>query len=128
MPASLRQYAPLFAALDDKEELDDDFDEQILAMTIGDSDDLKVKARTVSITERLSPLLKAAAVVAVVLTLSNAINQSFKSDSTWVSPDDYAAVEQPNTDEPAMAYDQAADSLLTVTDSLRLSTSSGIME
>ena len=124
MPQQLRQYRGLFAALSDKEELGEDFDERLLAMTEGHA---PVKARTISLTERLRPLFKAAAVVAVVLTLSNAINQSLKSDDTWVDQSDYAAVEV-KTDEPAMAYEQNTDSLLSTGDSLRWAKSDAAME
>jgi len=122
MPAELRLYAPLFAALDEKEELGDDFDERLLAITGQTANrQVKVTARTISIAERLRPLLKAVAVVAVVLTLSNAINQSFKPDSTWLDADDYAAL--PATEgEAAIAYDQTGtDSLLVSVDSLCIS-------
>lgn len=122
MPQELRRYAPLFSMLGQQDVLSDNFDEKILAMT-EDTDRPAthvVKARTASLTEKLRPLLKAAAIVAVVLTLSNAINQSFQNDDTWVDTSEYAAI-QPQTSEPAMAYDQNTDSLLSVADTLRLS-------
>ena len=119
MPDELRRYAALFVALNQKAELTDDFDERILALTEGQP--LRVKARTVSLSERLRPLFKAAAIVAVVLSLSNAINQSFQPASTWDSPERYATVDG-STDEPAMAYEQPADSVYVGADSLRLAT------
>lgn len=119
MPDSLRRYAPLFAAMSQEPSLGDDFDERLLAMTEGTP--RRVKARTVSLTERLRPLFKAAAIVAVVLSLSNALNQSFQPDNTWVGPENYATV-GPNADDPAMAYEQSADSLYLAGDSLRLAT------
>ena len=73
-----------------------------------------VKARTVSLAERLRPLFGAAAVVAILLTLGNAINQSFKQDDTWVDAEEYAQRGQVKVDanEPAVAYEQNSDSLL----------------
>ena len=123
MPDGLRQYAALFVALDEKAELSDDFDERILAMT--EEQPQHVKARTVSLSERLRPLFKAAAIVAVVLSLSNAVNQSFQPDSTWDTPEHYATVDG-STDEPAMAYEHIADSVYVGSDSLRLAT--GVIE
>jgi len=119
MPGELKRYAPLFQAYDEQPTLGDDFDERLLAMTEGQPQ--HVKARTVSLTERLRPLFKAAAVVAVVLSLSNAINQSLQPNNTWTSPDSYATV-GPAGDEPAMAYDKGVDTIYVAGDSLRLAT------
>jgi len=114
MPESLRQYRSLFEAMVPEETLDDDFDERLLHMT---EEAPQVKARVISLGQRLRPLFRAAAVVAIVLTLSNALNQSLGDNSTWVDEDSYALEQMvPSADEPAMAYDQAVDSL--VTDSL----------
>ena len=41
-----------------------------------------------TLTQRLMPLFKAAAVVAIILTLGNAAQAPW--DSTWNTPDDYA--------------------------------------
>ncbi len=120
MPDELKRFAPLFTALNEKTVLGDDFDERVMAMTEGQP--IRVKARSVALSERMRPLFKAAAIVAVVLSLSNAINQSFQPDSTWDSPDDYAVVIDGNSDEPAMAYEQAIDSVHVGSDSLRLAT------
>ena len=51
------------------ERLDEDFDRRMLEMVGEDT----VKARTISLTERLKPLFKAAAIVAIFLTLGNAM-------------------------------------------------------
>jgi hypothetical protein len=114
MPESLRQYRSLFEAMVPEETLDDDFDERLLQMT---EEAPQVKARVISLGQRLRPLFRAAAVVAIVLTLSNALNQSLGDNSTWVDEDSYALEQMvPSADEPAMAYEQPVDSL--VTDSL----------
>ena len=72
VPVRLMPYKDLFTyeheSLED-ERLDEDFDRRILEMVGEDT----VKARTISLTERLKPLFKAAAIVAIFLTLGNAM-------------------------------------------------------
>lgn len=121
MPQEISKYAPIFAMLDEKETLGDDFDDRLLRMTEGN---VAVKARTISLVERLRPLFGAAAVVAILLTLGNAINQSFKQDDTWVDADEYArrGRVEVNTNEPAMAYDSSVDSLVLVNEGMRVAT------
>jgi hypothetical protein len=71
VPAELQQYKALFTIQQDKEQaLGDDFDARILAM-VGQQEP-KQKARVVSFTHRLMPLFRAAAVVAIILTICNA--------------------------------------------------------
>lgn len=73
VPASLLPYKDLFTyGLKDQEEhrLGDDFDRRMLDL-IGEP--APVKARTIHLTERLMPLFKAAAIVAIILTLGNAM-------------------------------------------------------
>ena len=88
LPVELRQFKPLFGALGQDNVLGDDFDERLLQMT---EDAIKVKARTISMAERLKPLLRAAAAVAIILTLSNALNQSFKDSGTWTDKEQFAS-------------------------------------
>ena len=81
VPAELRQYQPLFAyqQLEAKEKhLGADFDNRLLAM-IEEDEPIKVKARTITLTQRLKPLFKAASVVAIFLTLGNAAQESFQT-------------------------------------------------
>jgi len=111
MPAELSQYAPLFEALEPQETLDDSFDERILQMTEVDEAPV-VKARTISIAQRLRPLFSAAAVVAFFLTLTNAMNLQFKSETTSTEEIVVADFEQPSADKPTLAYDQDKDLLL----------------
>ena len=107
MPQELSSYAPLFSMLNEKETLPDDFDQCMLAMA---KDTIQVKARIVSLAERLRPLFGAAAVIAILLTLGNAINQSFKQDDVWVDAERYATVIV-ETGDAAVAYEQTTDSL-----------------
>ena len=109
LPESLRTYRELFAAFEQDEVLGDDFDERMLQMI---EEKPEVKARTISLAERFRPLMRAAAVVAILITLTTALNQSFKDDRVWTNQSDYALENASTGDEPAMAYDQlSADSL-----------------
>ena len=120
MPQELKQYAPLFATLDEKETLGNDFDERILSMLpaeVAEMQPKRVKARTIRLTERLRPLFAAAAMVAIVLTVGNAINQSLRSDNTWTDLDEYASIKD-DSQEPNVAYDQVSDSLTLAKDNI----------
>lgn len=79
IPAELLRYKDLFGYAQEEKErctLGDDFDERILEQTEG----LKlVKAKTISPARRLMQLFKAAAMVAIVLTLGNASQYIFTS-------------------------------------------------
>ena len=82
MPGSLIQFRPLFVyEQEDKEQnvLDEQFDAQLLAMV---GEDAPVKAQKITLTRRLMPLFKAAAMVAIVLTLGNAMVVSMSPDAT----------------------------------------------
>lgn len=88
VPAELRQFQPLFAyqAEETREDvLGSDFDQRLSALMAqeeaagADRQEPKVvKARKLRLGERLRPLLRAAAVVAVILTLGNAIQVPFQ--------------------------------------------------
>lgn len=114
VPGQLRRYAPLFAALTPGEPaLGDDFDERILALT--EEAAPVVKARTVSIAERLRPLLRAAAVVAVVLALGQAMDLSMRSAQPQNDDINYAAYHD-TYEDPAVAFDQVEDALELLSD------------
>ena len=85
VPESLMQYKALFTIQQDKEQaLGDDFDARILAM-VGQQES-KQKAKVVSFTHRLMPLFRAAAVVAIILTIGNAAQAPW--DRGWDDPKD----------------------------------------
>jgi hypothetical protein len=94
LPEALRQYKPLFEAMEKGDVLGTDFDDHILSLidrqTTDNSQSEVSKARIISLQERFRPLLRAAAVVAVILTLSTAINQSFRNDNVWTDEDQIA--------------------------------------
>lgn len=82
VPAALLPYKPLFAYQQEerkREFLGNDFDRRILAMTEGPA---VVKARSITMRQRFAPLFKAAAIVAIILTLGNAMQVPFNEDPT----------------------------------------------
>ena len=81
IPASLLPYRDIFvyqAVSKSEEVLDSDFDDKILALI--DEPEV-VKARTITLRQRLAPMFKAAAVVAIMLTLGNAIQVPFNEQA-----------------------------------------------
>ena len=91
VPTELEQYKALFAMQQQEPTLGDEFDARILAM-VG-QDDEKPKAKVVTLTSRLMPLFRAAAVVAIILTLGNAAQAPW--DRGWDDPKDaYAKFQQ----------------------------------
>ena len=93
VPVWLAKYKTLFVYEAQREEsLGNDFDERILEMV---EQQEPVKARVLTLTQRLMPLFKAAAVVAIILTLGGALQAPW--DSTWNTPEDYAAIQQADT-------------------------------
>nr|WP_314754638.1 pyruvate ferredoxin oxidoreductase [uncultured Prevotella sp.] len=81
IPAELLKYKEIFCyqQQETKEDvLGEDFDKRMLARIAGP---VKVKARMITMTDRLKPLFKAAAIVAIVLTLGNAAQVPFSEDA-----------------------------------------------
>lgn len=77
VPAEMAKYRSLFLYEQTEPKTDvlgDDFDERILSMI---DEQPAVRARVVTLRQRLAPLFKAAAIVAIILTLSNAAQVSF---------------------------------------------------
>ncbi len=95
VPAGLIQYQSLFAyeqSLVEEEKLGEDFDRKILA-EIGEP--MPVKARTLTLRQRLMPLFRAAAIVAIILTLGNALQVPFRhyhDEQTVPMADDYRKI------------------------------------
>ena len=88
IPESLRKFQSLFTC-EQEEALGDDFDARILDM-IGEEEP---KAKVVTLTSRLMPLFKAAAIVAIILTLGNAAQAPWNYG--WDNPkDEYAKFRQ----------------------------------
>lgn len=77
VPAELMRYQDLFGYMQSEpreDVLGPEFDERIIALT---EEPVRVKARVIPLTQRLRPLFKAAAVVAIVLTVGNAAQVPF---------------------------------------------------
>lgn len=115
LPAELKQYQSLFTCELQKEEpLGDDFDARILEM-VGEE---MPKAKTITLASHLKPLFKAAAIVAIVLTLGNAAQAPW--DRGWDDPKEtYAKFHQQETDTVnalgTIQAENVADSSKTVT-------------
>jgi len=78
VPASLLPYKDLFcyeAASAAEDVLGEEFDERILSMI---EEPAPVKARSITLAQRFMPLFKAAAIVAIILTLGNAAQVPFR--------------------------------------------------
>lgn len=86
VPADLLRYRDLFVyEVGEREQtvLDGGFDERLLSKI---KEDEPVKARVVTMRQRLMPLFRAAAVVAIFLTLGNAAQVAFRQDAAPVRP------------------------------------------
>lgn len=97
IPAGMEQWRSLFADEASSQTLDDDFDARMMEM-IGQDDHHtntyhpSPTARRVSLKERLMPLFRAAAVVAIIITVGGALQAPW--DNSWNSPADYATLQQ----------------------------------
>ena len=94
VPASLLQYKALFTyeqTQKEEEVLGEEFDRKMMEMI---NEPTTVKARTIRLTQRLMPLFKAAAVVAIILTLGNAAQVAFNQEDPYDM--NMAEVQQPS--------------------------------
>ena len=109
MPDHLRKFQPLFS-MEKEEPLGDDFDARILNC-IGQKEP---KAKIVTLASRLKPLFKAAAIVAILLTIGNAAQAPWNYG--WDNPqDEYAKHRQQQIDTVNMLSPVQAEN---VTDSI----------
>lgn len=90
VPADLLPWRELFCQ-ETECVLGDDFDARILEAIVDEAP--VVKAREITLTRRLMPLFKAAAAIAIILTIGGALQAPF--DNTWNTPEDYASYQQP---------------------------------
>lgn len=115
VPEALRAYQPLFACQAEESKsqpLGDDFDARILALT---EEAQPQKAKVVTMWKRLTPLFKAAAIVAVVVTIGNAAQFSTKEKSD--EGINYSSYKD-TYEDPSMAYDQVEDALKLVSEGM----------
>ena len=83
IPADLMRYKSLFAYEQreaSEQVLGDDFDSKMLQLIATDDTAEPKKAKVISLSERLKPLFKAAAIVAIFLTLGNAAQVPFQDN------------------------------------------------
>ena len=92
IPAEMEPLRALFTDEASREVLDDDFDARMLEMIREEEAPKAVKAREITLTRRLMPLFKAAAVVAIILTIGGALQAPW--DNSWNTPQDYARIQQ----------------------------------
>ena len=96
VPANLMKYKSLFDCGLQEETLGDDFDARILD-SIGAEGTQAPKAKIVTLASRLKPLFKAAAIVAILLTIGNAAQAPWNYG--WDDPqDEYAKFHQQQID------------------------------
>lgn len=112
IPAELMAYKPLFAYEAEEPKIDvlgDDFDNKILGMT----EEKHANARVITMTQRLKPLFKAAAMVAILITLGNAIQVPFSrhSQDPISNYDGYYKPELDNGTNVAFGDSSAIDTL-----------------
>lgn len=80
VPAHLNQYAELFAYENQSkaECLDDSFKQKMMDMV---EEEPAVEAKVITLTQRFAPVMKAAAVVAVALTIGNVAERAMRENS-----------------------------------------------
>ena len=106
VPVWLAKYQALFNYETQQEDaLGDDFDERILNMI---EQQEPVKARVLTMAQRLKPIFKAAAIVAIVLTLGNAAQAPWE----WGYEDPRAAMEALKADSINMGEPVQAENLV----------------
>ena len=114
VPEHLSRYKDLFVyqQLQQEEHLGADFDARVLA----EIEAPVVKARRMTLTARFMPLFKAAAAVAVVLSLGNVMQHSFFADVREVAADTIG--KQISAPSVALSGDRAATHEKQILDSL----------
>ena len=116
IPADMEKYRDLFSfQLNERQDvvLGDDFDARMLSMVENEQPQTAtVKAREIHLNQRLIPLFKAAAVVAIFLTLGQAAQFSI-GDARSEDEIDYASYKD-TYEDPAIAYDKVQSALQLV--------------
>lgn len=117
VPTDLLRYKTLFAYGQEQKDLalGDDFDEKILS----EIEKPAVQAQRLTLWRRCMPLFKAAAVVALVLSVEIAVQHSLNDTDKQL---DYNYEAYKDTyDDPQMAYEQISTALMMVSDGLNKS-------
>ena len=118
VPAHLLRYKSLFEYQEEQQQVQvsDDFDARLMTR-IKASEPAVVKARRISSGVRLTPLLKAAAVIALVVGLGNLMQRSFFADNAeGIVPDTIG--EQITAPSVALSHEAANASEQQLSDSI----------
>lgn len=126
IPASLLPYRDLFMVEDQMahEHLNEDFDERLMARLQMVNARPEVGTQVISISQRLAPFWRAAAVVAVVLTIGMAAQQGFQEGNDVAQDSRVASVSaggdtlQLFVDQPQLSPQTEAALPVTTVDSL----------
>ena len=118
IPAEMEPLRALFADEASSQQLGDDFDARMLEMIREEEAPKTVKAREISLTRRLVPLFKAAAVIAIILTIGGALQAPW--DNSWNTPQDYARIQQDLDSVAAVSPIQAENMSDWSTDSAKI--------
>lgn len=112
VPVELLRYKALFGYAEKAEKSDvlgEDFDEKLMKKIAAQE---PVKARIITMPQRLRPLFKAAAVVAIVLTLGNAMQMPFsKKADPMANYDGYTLPQIDQTNSVAMGDSAVTDTM-----------------
>ena len=95
IPATLLPYRDLFVYEQSEKEIEvlgDDFDQRVLGQI---QEDEPVRARVITMRHRLMPLFKAAAVVAIFLTLGNAMQVAVSDEDAHQVKTSGASIDKP---------------------------------
>ena len=111
IPASLLPYRDLFVTEEkmSHEHLSEDFDNRLMARLNVSLKKADVETKIIPITQRLAPLWRAAAIVAVVLTIGMAAQQGFQREKMGYMDSNIASVSAGNdtiqlfTDQPQLS-------------------------
>lgn len=123
IPSHLLPYKNLFEyeRAQQKIGLDENFDKKILACI----EKPVVKARKITMRNRLIPLLKAVAVVAVIISLGNIIQRSVWGDNNL----DYNYDAYKDTyNDPQVAYKQVTSALMMISEKINQSQSKEVID
>jgi hypothetical protein len=127
IPSGMEKYRDLFVFRQEEQQtvLGEDFDNRILKMVEGQPQTI-VKARQISLSQRLMPLFKAAAVVAVFLSLGQAAQFSLGEDP---AEDEINYANYKDTyEDPSVAYDKVESALQLVGESFNAKPSDVILK
>lgn len=112
IPAELLRYQDLFRFEQEEKSLtvSDDFDSKVLSKI----EKPVVKAQRISMSHRLMPFFKAAAVVAIILSLGNALQKTSTGDENDYNYENYTDTYT----DPQVAYDEISSALLDVSEGI----------